>query len=91
MKNNKKKTRGKKKRKEIKKKKPLPKKKNKEKNEELLIFYGKINKGLHEILGNKIYNIPNSKILNFFPKQKTETVRLEEAIGGVLSILNIFN
>lgn len=65
--------------------------KYKEKNEGLLIVFGTTNKGLHEILGNKIYNIPNSKILNFFPKQKTETVRLEEAIGGVLSILNIFN
>ena len=62
-----------------------------ERDNELLIVFGTTNKGLHEILGNRIHRIPHSKILNFFPKQKTETVRLEEAIGGVLSILNIFN
>jgi len=30
----------------------------------------------------------NAKVINFFPHQATETVRLEEAILGTLSILN---
>ncbi len=55
-----------------------------------LVVFGTINKGLYDILGNKIYSIKKSKILNFFPKQATETIRLEEAILGILSILNIF-
>ena len=53
----------------------------------LLVVFGSTDKGVHEILGSKIKQIQNSKILNFFPQQATETVRLEEAILGVLSIL----
>src|SRR3972149_6833072 len=55
-----------------------------------LVVFGSPERGLHEILGGKIHQIQNSKILNFFPNQATETVRLEEALIGVLSILNIF-
>jgi len=50
--------------------------------------FGSTDKGVHGILGNKISQIQNSKILNFFPNQATETVRIEEALLGVLSILN---
>lgn len=56
----------------------------------MLVVFGTPNRGLHDILGNKINIIPHSKILNFFPNQKTMTIRLEEAINGVLSILNLF-
>src|SRR3990170_757842 len=55
-----------------------------------LVVFGSPERGLHEILGGKIHQIQNSKILNFFPNQATETVRLEEALIGVLSIINIF-
>ena len=54
----------------------------------ILIVFGSTKKGLHDILGNKINNIQNSKIVNFFPNQGTETIRLEEAVLGCLSILN---
>ena len=55
-----------------------------------LVVFGSPERGLHEIIGGKINQIQNAKILNFFPNQATETVRLEEAINGVLSILNLF-
>ena len=54
-----------------------------------LIVFGSPEKGLHEFLGGNITSYKNSKILNFFPNQGTETVRLEEALMGTLSILNI--
>ena len=53
----------------------------------ILVVFGSTDKGVHEILGSKIKQIQNSKILNFFPEQATETVRLEEAILGTFSIL----
>jgi methyltransferase len=56
----------------------------------ILVVFGSPERGLHEILGGKINQIQNSKIMNFFPNQATDTVRLEEAIMGILSILNIF-
>lgn len=55
----------------------------------LLVVFGSPERGLHDFLGNKITKIKNSKILNLFPNQGTETVRLEEAMMGTLSILNI--
>lgn len=55
-----------------------------------LVVFGSPERGLHEIMGGKINQIQNSKIMNFFPNQATDTVRLEEAIFGVLSILNLF-
>lgn len=58
-------------------------------NDPVLVVFGTTDKGIHEILGNKIKSIQNSKVLNFFPNQATETVRLEEAILGTLSILNV--
>ena len=61
--------------------------------EEILVVFGTTDKGIHEILDKKISNIQNFKAWNFFPHQGTETVRLEEAIVGCLSIINarIFN
>ena len=54
-----------------------------------MVVFGSTDKGIHDILGNKINNIQNSKTANFFPNQGTETVRLEEAILGCLSVLNV--
>ena len=55
----------------------------------LLIVYGSTDAGVHEILGKNPSGIPNARVLNFFPGQNTETVRLEEAILGTLSVLNL--
>jgi len=60
-------------------------------DEPILIVFGTTNKGIHDILGTDIKKIQNSKIFNFFPNQATQTVRLEEAILGILSIINILN
>jgi predicted SPOUT superfamily RNA methylase MTH1 len=61
--------------------------------EDILIVFGTTDKGIHEMLDKKISNIQNFKAWNFFPQQGTETVRLEEAILGCLSIINaqVFN
>jgi predicted SPOUT superfamily RNA methylase MTH1 len=56
-----------------------------------LLVFGSPEKGVHEILGGKMKNIQNSRILNFFPNQATETVRLEEALLGTLSIINAYS
>ena len=53
-----------------------------------LIVFGSPEKGVHEILGGRIKNIQNSKVLNFFPDQATQTIRLEEALLGTLAIIN---
>ena len=60
-------------------------------NDSTLIVYGTTNKGIHEILGADIKKVQNSKIYNFFPNQATQTVRLEEAILGTLSIINSYD
>ena len=62
-----------------------------ESNEPILIVFGTTNKGVYDILGTDIKKIQNGKIFNFFPKQGTQTVRLEEAILGTLSVINILN
>ncbi len=56
-----------------------------------LVVFGSPQKGLHDFLGSEINKINNSKILNFFPQQGTQTVRLEEAMLGTLAVLNIPN
>jgi hypothetical protein len=56
----------------------------------VLVVFGSPKRGLYDILGGNIKNIKNSQICNFFPNQATETVRLEEALLGTLSILNHF-
>ena len=53
-----------------------------------LVVFGSPDKGVHEIIGGKMKNVQNTKSLNFFPNQATETVRLEEALLGTLSIIN---
>lgn len=60
------------------------------KSESTLLVYGSPEKGVHEILGNKINKVQNSKAMNFFPDQATETVRLEEALLGTLAIINMY-
>lgn len=57
----------------------------------MLIVFGAPDKGLYEILGPIVKKIQNSKVLNFFPNQGTETVRMEESIIGALSIINAIN
>ncbi len=57
----------------------------------ILLVFGSPEKGVHQILGKKMDKLQNSKILNFFPHQATETVRLEEALLGSLAIINAYN
>jgi hypothetical protein len=56
----------------------------------ILVVFGTTDKGIHDMLGNKISNLQNSKTINFFPNQGTQTVRIEEAVMGCLSVLNTF-
>ena len=56
-----------------------------------LLIFGSPEKGVHEILGGKMKNVQNAKSLNFFPNQATETVRLEEALLGTLSVINAYS
>jgi len=60
-------------------------------NGPILIVFGTTNKGVYDILGTDIKKIQNANVFNFFPNQGTQTVRLEEAILGTLSIINILN
>ncbi len=53
----------------------------------LLIVFGSPSKGIDKIYPN-YQTQPNSMYLNLFPNQKTETIRLEEAILGTLAIFN---
>jgi predicted SPOUT superfamily RNA methylase MTH1 len=57
--------------------------------EAVLVVFGSPEKGVHEIIGGRMNKVQNSKSLNFFPNQATETVRLEEALLGTLAILNM--
>lgn len=57
----------------------------------LLLVFGAPDRGLYDILGKKLTQIQNAKALNFFANQATETVRLEEAMLGIMSILNFAN
>ena len=54
----------------------------------VLIVFGSPKFGLNEIFNKEKINIANYNSFNFFPYQGTQTVRLEESIFGVLSILN---
>lgn len=55
-----------------------------------LIVFGSPNRGVFEILKDERRHPKEftKYVLNFFPKQATETVRLEEAVMGCLSLLN---
>lgn len=54
----------------------------------LMVVFGSTQRGVHDILGGRIRQVQNCRAHNFFPDQATETVRVEEAVMGVLSILN---
>jgi predicted SPOUT superfamily RNA methylase MTH1 len=56
----------------------------------LLVIFGSPRNGVGEILGAERSSIrPHHIVANMFPRQATETVRLEEAILGTLAILNL--
>lgn len=57
-------------------------------SENVLIVFGAPKYGVHEILAKEGTNTRAEFIVNMFPAQATETVRLEEAILGTLAILN---
>ena len=59
-------------------------------NNSILIVFGSPKFGLKEIFSKEKINISNYNSFNFFPYQGTQTVRLEESIFGVLSIINHF-
>ena len=55
----------------------------------ILVVFGAPKHGLHEILDKEGASIrPYEYVVNMFPNQGTETVRLEEAVLGTLAILN---
>lgn len=58
---------------------------------DVLVVFGSPKRGVHEILGRDLSMVQQSQVLNFFPEQATETVRLEEAILGTLAIINILS
>ncbi|HEX6671386.1 MAG TPA: RNA methyltransferase [Nitrososphaeraceae archaeon] len=64
-------------------------KENITKFENLLIVFGSPNRGIKELFVN-YYNTKNSMYVNIFPNQKTQTIRLEEAILGTLTLFNHF-
>jgi methyltransferase len=57
-------------------------------NTSALIVFGSPKHGLKELFYQEKINITNYLSFNFFPLQGTQTIRLEESIFGVLSILN---
>ena len=54
-----------------------------------LVVFGSPERGVHEMLGGGVGAMSGARVLDFFPGQQTSTVRLEEAIMGVLSIINM--
>ena len=55
----------------------------------ILVAFGSPKYGLHDILAKEGASIkPYGYVVNMFPNQGTETVRLEEAVLGALAILN---
>ena len=61
----------------------------KKESDPILVVFGAIDRGVYELLGNKINSLQNAKVYNFFPNQATETVRIEEALLGTLSIISL--
>ncbi len=63
---------------------------NRVKNEDkkVLVFFGSPKKGIDEIFKEEGLEISNYLFINFIPEQGVETVRTEEAIIAVLSILH---
>ncbi|KFM20542.1 hypothetical protein AAA799D07_00349 [Marine Group I thaumarchaeote SCGC AAA799-D07] len=60
-------------------------------NKSILVVFGSPERGIDKILNENLKKIQNASTFNFFPNQATETVRLEEAILGTLSSLNILS
>lgn len=56
--------------------------------ENVLVVFGAPKHGVHEILAKEKSNVRPEFIVNMFPNQATETIRLEEAVLGTLAILN---
>jgi predicted SPOUT superfamily RNA methylase MTH1 len=55
----------------------------------ILVAFGSPKYGIHDILAKEGGSIkPHRYVVNMFPNQGTETVRLEEAVLGALAILN---
>lgn len=55
----------------------------------ILVAFGSPKYGLHDIIAKEGASIkPYRYVVNMFPNQGTETVRLEEAVLGILAILN---
>ncbi|ABK77624.1 conserved hypothetical protein [Cenarchaeum symbiosum A] len=54
---------------------------------EVLVVFGSTDKGIHGMLGGGTGRVQNARVLNFFPGQSSETVRLEEAMLGTFAIL----
>ncbi len=55
----------------------------------ILVAFGAPKHGIHDILAKEGASIkPYEYVVNMFPNQGTETVRLEEALFGTLAILN---
>jgi predicted SPOUT superfamily RNA methylase MTH1 len=57
-------------------------------SENVLVVFGAPKHGVHEILAREGASVRPEFIVNMFPNQATETVRLEEAVLGTLAILN---
>lgn len=57
-------------------------------NQNVLVIFGAPRHGVHEILAKESSNAKAEFVINMFPHQATETVRLEEAVLGSLAILN---
>ena len=54
----------------------------------VLVIFGSPKHGVHEIIAKENSSIKPEFMVNMFPNQATETVRLEEAVLGTLAILN---
>jgi predicted SPOUT superfamily RNA methylase MTH1 len=59
-------------------------------NTTLLVVFGSPKYGLKSIFEAAKIDMSEYKSYNFFPSQGTQTIRMEEAIFGVLSILNFY-
>jgi methyltransferase len=57
-------------------------------SENVLVIFGSPKHGVHEIIAKEKSNVKPEFMVNMFPNQATETVRLEEAVLGTLAILN---
>jgi hypothetical protein len=57
----------------------------------ILVVFGAPKHGVHDLLAKEGASAkPYEFVVNMFPNQGTETVRLEEAVLGTLAILNSF-